>query len=113
MKMEDKREERMFSRVSGELQGEDEPGEDGMQHMWVSNSLGPMMPGRSFIPSDMCASEFLKINIFLHLHFPSQGNMTKHQHRRLFFILEHVQTRSKNSIKCFQPCRRQRSFIFI
>lgn len=58
--------------MSGELQGEDEPGEDGMQHMWVSNSLGPMMPGRSFIPSDMCASEFLKINIFLYI-FPARA----------------------------------------
>lgn len=50
--------------MSGELQGEDEPGEDGMQHMWVSNTPGPTMPGRSLVPSDMCASESLKINIF-------------------------------------------------
>lgn len=50
--------------MSGELQGEDEPGEDGMQHMWVSNAAGPTMPGRAFIPSDTCASEVLKINIF-------------------------------------------------
>lgn len=30
-----------------------------------------MMPGRSFIPYDMCASEFLKINFFLYI-FPAR-----------------------------------------
>lgn len=97
--------------MSGELQGEDEPGEDGTQHMWVSNTLGPTMPGRSFIPSDKCASEFLKIHIFIIIiHFPSRGGHHKTPTPTgflwLFFILEHVRIGKKKQHQMFPAMRK-------
>lgn len=76
--------------MSGELQGEDEPGEDGMQHMWVSNTLGPTT---SFIPSDMCASQSLKIHIFLYI-FQARGPSQNTNTDVFFMVIFHLGTRS-------------------